>query len=253
MAADVRQQTGCWVYAVVRGADRPAMDAVGIDDAPLRLLVHGAVAAVVADVAVDRPPGRRADLMAYSRVVDDLLAGGVVVPVQFGSLMPDEASVVEDFLAPNEGHFTELLDQLEGRSQFTVRATYVTDTVLREVVATDPAVAELRARTKGQPEEAVYGDLVRLGELVAQEMEAKRDVDAETVCDAVAPLTVAVNVTAGSGLEAVVDLTCLVDDDRRADFEDRLEDLAEILHERIHLSLVGPVAPYDFVEGAPWG
>jgi hypothetical protein len=36
-------------------------------------------------------------------------------------------------------------------------------------------------------------------------------------------------------------------------FEDTLEGLAEAVHERIRLRLTGPVAPYDFVEGQPWG
>jgi len=38
-----------------------------------------------------------------------------------------------------------------------------------------------------------------------------------------------------------------------AALEDTLEGLAEAVHERIRLRLTGPVAPYDFVEGQPWG
>ena len=44
-----------------------------------------------------------------------------------------------------------------------------------------------------------------------------------------------------------MDVAVLVDDDRRDEFEQQLEDLAEAVHERIRLRLVGPVAPFDFV------
>ena len=56
--------------------------------------------------------------MAHSQVVDALAADLVVVPVQFGSLLPDDESVVEDFLRPNEPRFLEYLESLDGRTQF---------------------------------------------------------------------------------------------------------------------------------------
>jgi Gas vesicle synthesis protein GvpL/GvpF len=40
--------------------------------------------------------------------------------------------------------------------------------------------------------------------------------------------------------------------DRVDALEEELEVMAEALHERIRLRLVGPVAPYDFVEDGPW-
>ena len=55
-----------------------------------------------------------------------------------------------------------------------------------------------------------------------------------------------------AGVEHVLDVALLVDDDRRAEFEEHLEGLAEAVHERIRLRLVGPVAPYDFVGGDAW-
>lgn len=246
-APDVDQETGCLVYAVVRAQEHDSLAATGLDDAPLRLVSHGSVAAVVNDILVERPPGRRADLLAYSRAVDDLLGGGVVVPVQFDSVLADEQAVLEDFLAPNEGYFTELLDQLEGRAQFNVRATYREDIALAEIVATDPVVADLRAKTRDLPEEASYADRVRLGELVSLGIDAKREFDAEALVGAIVPFAAAHHVRLGSGLDVVFDLTVLVDDDHRASFEQQLEVLAEAVHERMRLRLVGPVAPYDFV------
>lgn len=249
---DVQRDTGCLVYAVVRRGERDILPSDGIDNEPLRLVAHGSVAAVVNEIALERPPGRRADLMAYSSVVDGLLADGVVVPVQFGSVLPDEQSVVEEFLAPNERYFSDLIDQLTGRSQFNVRASFQGDTALAEIVATDPAVAELQARTRDRPEDAVFAERLRLGELVAEAMDEKRDFEATVLCEAIVPLTDAHKLTMGSGLEVVFDLKVLVDDERRAEFEERLEDLAEAVHERLRLRLVGPVAPYDFVGELSW-
>jgi hypothetical protein len=248
MDVDEELRTGWFLYAVVPARpDRVPADLVGIDDAPLELVVHGEVAAVVGQLQLDRPPGRRADLMAYSRVLDALADLGPVVPVRFGSVLPDTDSIVEAVLAPDAALYGDLLEQLEGRRQYTVRAAYRDQVALAEVVRADPRVAELRERTRELPEDAAYADRVRLGELVARAMEDKVADDAAILADSIVPFTAAHRVTLGSGEESLATVAVLVDDDRREEFEQHLEALAEAVHERIRLQLVGPSAPYDFV------
>jgi hypothetical protein len=117
------------------------------------------------------------------------------------------------------------------------------------VVATHPEIAELRERTRHLPEDSSYGDRVRLGVLVSRALEDRRDHDSEVLLDAVLPWTAAHVVRSGAGMDHVLDVALLVDDSHRAEFEAQLEGLAEAVHERMRLRLVGPVAPYDFVGG----
>lgn len=247
---DLPQETGCLIYGVVRSDSAPVPDDLsGVDSAPVRLVVHQRVAAAVGVIQLDRPPGRRADLLAYSSVLDFLAASGAVAPVQFGSILADEESVVQDLLAPSEQQFAELLDELSGRAQFNLGAAYHDGVALAEIVATDPDVAGLREQTRDLPEDTAYGDRVRLGELVAHRMEDKRAADVDMLLNAILPFTAAHNVRIGSGVDRVADVAFLVDDDHRERFEQQLEDLAETVHERIGLRLMGPMAPYDFVGG----
>jgi hypothetical protein len=241
-------ETGYYVYGVDRaGAGRVPADLVGVGGAPVRTVEHGNIAAVVAEVDLDRPPGRRQDLVAHSEVLDGLMTSGVVVPVQFGSVLPSSESVVVDLLAPSADYFAELLDQLEGRAQFNLRATYHESVVLGEVIEENADIAELRERTRAVPEESAYGERVRLGELVAHALEDKRAWDADALLNVILPWVAGHAVRSGGGLDHVLEVALLVDDDRRSDFEEQLEALAESVHERIRLRLVGPVAPYDFV------
>ena len=158
-----------------------------------------------------------------------------------------------DVLAPGLEEFADLLAELEGRVQLNLRATYMEDAVLAEVVAADPQVAALRERTRDLPEDESYGERVRLGELVARALEHKREEDTAVLMDAVTPRVAAwVERGGGGGIDHVVDVALLVDTVNLASFEEFLEGLAEAVHERIRLRLVGPVAPYDFVGGAGW-
>ena len=121
--------------------------------------------------------------------------------------------------------------------------------MLAEVVDSDPEIARLRQRTRDVPEDVAYPDRVRLGELVARAMEVKREDDGNVILDAVLPHVAAHNIRSGSGVDHLLDVAFLVDDERREAFEDVLEQLAEAMHERARLQLFGPLAPFDFVEG----
>lgn len=243
---------GSYVYAVVPEAG-VVPGQRGIDDTEVEYVVHEGLAAAVSRIPLDRPPGRRAELTAHQSVVEALAAAGPVVPVRFGSVLDPEDDAVVELLDREGPRFAAVLERLAGRVQLNLRATYVEEQVLAEVVASDPEVAELRRRTRDLPEGAVHPDLVRLGEVVSRAMEVRRTRDGEALLDRVVPLVEDHSVRAGGGVDHLLHVALLVDADDVTRVEDVLEDLAEAWHERIRMRLVGPVAPYDFAEVEAWG
>ncbi|WP_322937911.1 GvpL/GvpF family gas vesicle protein [Nocardioides bizhenqiangii] len=240
-----------FVYGVARAdADLPRMK--GVAGNPITAVVHGDVMAVVGEVDVEESVMRKADLTAYHQVLDRLAVEGPVVPVRFGSALPDEQGVIDGLLRRSD-ELVALLDALEGRSQLTLRARYVEEAVLAEVVADDPVIRDLNDRTRGVPEQASWAERMRLGELVAQAVDRRRHDDAADLLDLVLPYAVEHREVRGTGLDHVVEVALLVDDERRAELEEALESYAEAVHERIRLRLLGPLAPYDFVGDARWG
>jgi hypothetical protein len=242
--------TGVLVYGVLPAGTAPPEGLTGLDGEPVRIVAGGRLAAAVADLELERPPGRRKELLAYHAVVDALAERGPVAPIRFGSVLEDEEAVVHDLLLAREATLARLLEDLRGRRQFNLRATYVEEVVLAEIVATNPEVRQLRERTRDLPEEASYRERVRLGELVARELEQLAADDAAMLLDAVLPYAVGHVVRSRPGGPDVLDVALLVDEARAGALEEHLEALAEAVHERIRLRLVGPVAAYDFADGA---
>lgn len=244
-----------FVYGVVRadGSDHDAVDALtGVEGAPVQLVGAGDLAAAVTLVGPDQQHGRRADLLAYQSVLDALAEAGAVVPMRFGSVLPDAEAVREELLLPDRARLEAILERLGRCRQFNLRATHVEEAVLADLVATDPEVRALRERTRDLPEEASYADRVRLGELVVQALEERSAHDGVELLNAVVPLTVDHVVRTPPSAQQVLDVALLVDPSRSRELVDRLEGLAEAVHERIRLRLVGPLAPYDFVEEPGW-
>jgi hypothetical protein len=84
-------------------------------------------------------------------------------------------------------------------------------------------------------------------------LERKRAQDADLILATMRPHVLDHVERAGGGVDHLLDVAFLIDRMTTQQFEDTLEGLAEAVHERIRLSLTGPVAPYDFVEGRRWG
>ncbi|RYP83638.1 GvpL/GvpF family gas vesicle protein [Nocardioides guangzhouensis] len=250
-AVEHRPDAGRYVYAVLPASGVPEQELTGIDEAPVEYVALGGLVAATTAVALDRTFGRRADLLAHSKVVEQLARETSTVPVRFGSVLIDRDSVVSDLLGPSEPWFTEALAALEGVEQFSLRATYDRDQVLAEIVRADPRVADLRARTRDLPDGAMHPDLVALGEAVATAWEHKRVEESQALLSHVTPLVADLRVKPVSG-DHVLDVALLVERTRRDELEAVLEDVAAAVHERIRIRLMGPLPPYDFVGDGPW-
>src|ERR1700750_3229547 len=103
------EETVLFVYAVVPADHAVPTDAKGVDDNPLEVVQQGPIAAVFSEMTAIRPPGRRADLTAYSAVVEALVPGGAVAPMRFGTVVPDRDVLVNEVLAPRADELAAVL------------------------------------------------------------------------------------------------------------------------------------------------
>jgi hypothetical protein len=237
----------CYLYGIAPANLELPDNLTGVDDQAVSLVSAGKLAAVVSRIDIDRTVGRRADLISHSRVLDAVAAAGTVIPLRFGSVLQSQSEVSKQVLEPGSERFEEMLDDLAGRSQFTVHARYEESQVLAEIVAENAEIADLRSQTRDQSEDATYHARVRLGELVMQALEAKRAIDGPVLLDALLAFAAACNVRASAGMDHLIDVAFLVDDKQRDAFEAAAEQAAGELAGRARVKLLGPTAPYDFV------
>jgi hypothetical protein len=237
----------CYVYGIAPASLELPGNLTGLDDQAVSVVSSGKLAAVVSRIDIDRTVGRRADLISHSRVLDAVAAAGAVIPMRFGSVLESQSDVSEQVLEPDSERFEEMLDDLAGRSQFTVHARYEEQQVLSEIVAENGEIADLRSQTRDQAEDATYHARVRLGELVMHALEAKRAIDGASLLDALLPYTADCNVRSSVGMDHLIDVAFLVEDKQRDAFERAAEHAAGELAGRARVKLFGPTAPYDFV------
>ena len=241
-----------YVYGVVP-ASAPAPSGTGVAQAPVQMVVADRTAAIVSDVPDEELEADRESLLAHTRVLERALEGGVVLPMQFGVVMADERSVREDLLERYDSDLAAQLGELEGKVELHLRAIYEEAAVMGEIVREHPQVAKLRDALRGQPDDATYYERIRLGEMVAEAVERRRQADGNAILDALTPLAQAVDVGEPTHERMVVRAAFLVERARMEEFDGAVDDLGRENDGRMRFKYTGPLPPHSFVELAVTG
>ena len=236
-----------YVYGIVESTAR-APKAKGIGGAPLAVVAGDGAAALVSDLPDGEVQMGRDEVMTHAEVLDQALTRGTVLPMRFGVIMGGSDDVRRQLLERHGEDLRAQLVDLAGKVELNVRAVYEEDVVLREVVNDDPEIARLREVVHDRSEDATYYERIRLGELVAQAVEHRREQDAQAIVDLLTPTTLAVDVGAPAHERVVINASFLVERKRLDAFDEVLEAVARDQFGRIRFKLTGPRAPHSFVE-----
>ena len=234
------------VYGIVP-AETPLDGApAGIGGAPVGPVVSGGLAALVSPVEGEELHATRRDLLSHSAVLEHAVAAGPVLPLRFGIVLRDEDAVAAELLEPRHDELTALLEQFERLVELRVKAFYVEEAVLREIVRSDPAIARLNEATRGASEAAAHPHRVRLGEAVARALEAQRESDAGAIFARLRPLAEDAVVEDGETSLAFT-ASFLVDRGRVEAFDEAMDELAREHEGRMTFKYLGPLPPHSFV------
>ncbi len=239
-----------YVYGVVRkgSVSDLAVPDGGMKGAPLALIACGDVAVIVSPLASERVRSSRADLSAHERVVEFMAATATILPLQFGVIMANKRAVIEDFLKPNLIELSLLLDEMADKAELRLKVTYVGDVALRDAVANNRSIPRLQQRIRSRGEAASYHDRIQLGEMVAAGLEQIKGDDVAEIIDRLGHHAVSTLVLRSRRDEVAVHAAFLVDGAMRQRFDDAVDALAQELSHRLNFHLVGPLAPWDFVD-----
>jgi len=237
-----------YVYGITRNGhplrvtDRKG---VGPDPAPLRVVSGSRLAAVVSDAPDDLRPKRR-DLEAHEAVLEALIADGAVLPMRFGALASDDASVERE-LDERADWYGERLDGLDGRREVNVKAFHHEQAVLSELLRTDPSLRESNEALRGG-----IGDhhtRIDFGERVLNALEGIRTRDAGQLLAVLSPY--AADVFQGPPVDGgFLNVSFLVDADKADDLRAAAQELGRRAADVLELRVSEPLPPYSFVTPA---
>jgi hypothetical protein len=239
---------GWYVYGIVPADVMPNEDAHGVADAKLDVVQHGDTAALVSEIDISRPLGLPEDLIAHEQLLDAATAEAPVLPLRFGAVVSSREAITGELLGPHYDEFAKALRQLEGCMQYLVKGRYVEETILNEALSENSEAARLREEIHAAGhEDATRNERIRLGEIITDAVNAKREADTRMAVDTISSYCIATSVREPANELDAANVAALIKKARQADLEKAVDKLAHDWKGRVNLRLMGPMAPWDFV------
>ncbi|WP_018549421.1 GvpL/GvpF family gas vesicle protein [Streptomyces sp. LaPpAH-108] len=234
-----------YIYSVTEKRHPLRLDGLrGVGESPsgLRALTAGGLCAVVSDAPDDLRPECR-DIGVHQEVQERLMADGTVLPLRFG-LVAEGDDAVRAALEERADAYTERLRALGGCAEYHLKATQDEDSLLRLILEESSAARELNDAIRAGT--ADVGAPVRLGEMIAREIQARQEALAIGVVEALRPFARDVDSTQPTG-EDFLSVSFLVPEDQEEVFLTTELSVAHQLGDDLDLRLHGPLPPYSFV------
>lgn len=246
------KQQNTWMYGIVPGgASLEELERRrGRIKADVWVVELGDLAAIVSDAPPENDAkALRDQALAHARVLEAAIIDAPVVPFRFGNVVPggDEA-VGKELLEARHDEFVQRLEKLKNYVQMTLKINYDEDAVLRQIVDSQPEIAQLRERSRQGDEVTTRDARVRLGEMISNALEQLRQMDASDILDHLKSVSVAAIADDLENEFMVLNAPFLVDRGRLSEFEDAVEEVAEERRSRMRFTLLGPMPAYNFLD-----
>jgi hypothetical protein len=234
------------VYGVVAATTPLPGVLLGRQQAPVRLVVDGDLAAVVSEIDAEARV-RRDDLLAHARVLETLVEGSTVLPMRFGVIVETDEGVAHNILEAGESRLASLLNLFDGLVQVTVKAYHVEEQALRDLLRERPEIRRLRDQAATGP--SSYHSQLRLGETIAVGLDALASADASMLNEQLSGLAERIVLADVAGKNQVLDAALLVQRAARTRTDEGIARLSRTLPDRLRLRYIGPQPPYSFIDG----
>jgi DnaJ-domain-containing protein 1 len=239
-----------YVYGIIPTDDRAIFEVEGIDPASdVRTVVEGDLAVVTSGVdlgclqGLDRAAAIRC-LSAHQRVLESVMHDYAVLPVKFGTTLPDEASL-RALLRQGGQLLRAALGTYASKQQREVVVLWDLKQVFQEISAEAP-IAALRAQLVGRAPDETVNERIALGQMVHAALQGRRALISQQAIAQLRDLAddLIINPTMDDSM--VVNVALLLDDRRQGDLDDRLEALDAQFGGQLQIRCVGPLPPYSF-------
>ncbi len=220
-----------YVYAITDARREPGRP--GLHGAPVRGFGAEPPFAMASEHRDSPAHPDEADLWAHERIIEDLMHRSTVLPMRFGSTVPDEESLLR-ILGERRGEFERLIDRVRGGVELSVRA---------QVIAAQPVPAQSVALADaGGPGTAYL--------LERREIQGRVDDALARIHEPLASLSRQSARKTGGLMPGAFKGAYLVDRDRVEEFRARVGQLTDEI-EGARIVCTGPWPPYSFSAGSP--
>jgi hypothetical protein len=242
---------GLYTYAIVPATESLILEVSGVDDEhpEVHAVPNDGLSAIVSASpltdyrGLDRLEAARY-LVAHQRVVEAVMEQSPLLPVKFGTVLPDVSWVSR--MLDQAGHLLRTtLDTFARLMQMEMVVLWNLAEVFQSI-GQEKEIVRLKAQAAAHPLAISEADRVGLGRLVQASLERRRAALCQRMLASMRDITLDIVTNPLMDDSMVVNLALLVARSRQAVLYQRLDELDEEFDGRLNFRCVGPLPPYSF-------
>jgi Gas vesicle synthesis protein GvpL/GvpF len=233
-----------YVYAIA-SVDASVSEITGLGGHGLQIVGSGAVRALISDHAPEIPQDGAtlgALWLEQQKIVTNLQATSAL-PTKLGSRLSSVAALI-DLLYSHQETLLEQLKTVQGKIQINLSAFWKLGEEIGRI-ASNSEIASLRQELASKAQ-ITHADQARIGELIAQGIEAERQHLTDRTLSSLEGLTLEYGSVPHGNDETAFNMVVLIEAIKLGDLDSRLKNLELELNERLHFKRSLPMPAFVF-------
>jgi len=246
------QRTGSYIYAIVEASRQEGFGNLGIGGRGDGVYtVHcGSLAAVVSASPIVKYPVSRDNTMAHQKVLEKVMRKFALLPVRYCTIAEKEEDIKEKVLKARYKEFKDLLSEMKDKVELGVRAIWTNmEQIFGEIGEENKDIKQLKEKVAKETSLFKKREgMMKVGEMVKEALEEKKEKEATELLAALKPLSVDFREKEVYGDRNIANFAFLVKKENERVFDEKIGELAKEYAPRKEIKYIGPVPPYNFVE-----
>jgi len=240
-------EEGKYLYCIIETNQARNFGPLGIGGRgdPVTTISYDELSGIISDAPIKKYATTRENTIAHEKAIEEVMRQGYsVLPVRFGTVA-DSAQEVRDVLRKRCREFKDLLRDMDNKVELGVKALWLDmEAIFGEILKEREDIKRLRDRAARHPNR---DSMIHVGEMVQEALEKKKEKEADLLLNAVRKISADVRTNKTFGDNMFLNAAFLVDRGWEKEFDDKIEELRVKYADRMKLSYIGPVPPFNFV------
>lgn len=263
MAGDNEEKKeGKYIYCIIETDEEMEFGPTGIGDRADKVYTFGydGVAAVISNSPVIKYPINRKNTIAHQKVMEEVMKSYTILPVRFCTIAEDKDGrtclerIRQKVLIERRQEFKDLMAWIGDKAELGIKAIWPDmKENFSEILHDRTQIKVLKEKIEkiqiANPSKATHRERVRLGEMVRNALNAKREKHKNVIVGVLKRFSVDTRINKDFGDNMIVNAAFLVAEKESEHFDRALNRMsAELGEEKVKFKYVGPVPPCNFVE-----
>jgi hypothetical protein len=234
---------GKYIYGIINASEGKRFSKGITGNKELYTISHQDISAIVSDShPLDYIPSARGVCGVIRKVVETCPA---VIPVKSVTCSVTKEEI-EEILVRGARRFKDILQRIDNKVELEISATWHDLKLIIKELSEEEDVKRLRERLLSSPNSVTAEDHIMLGAKISHLLHRKNKKTAEEIEERLRGLSISFRRHNHADSRMIFKSSFLVERDKKARLESKLEDIKESYKERIDFNCIGPLPAYSF-------